>query len=140
MIQDVLLTLKGVQRYQDQEPDTIELVTEGTLERTEEGWNLSYEESELTGLAGVRTTFLVRPGCITLSRTGNLTSTMVFEEGVPHESLYRMSFGALLLRVCATKLRYDLSKTGGTIDLNYSIEIEQTGTGYIDYHLDIQTK
>ncbi len=137
---DVMLSIKGIQHYEEQDPETIELVTEGILEQTETGWSLSYEESELTGLAGVNTTFTVRPGCITLSRTGKLSSTMVFEEGVIHESLYRMEFGALLLTVCANKVRYDLNPQGGTIDLTYAIEIEQTAAGFIDYHLTIQTK
>ena len=137
---DVMLTLKGIQHYEEQEQETIELITEGTLEQTETGWRLSYEESQLTGLEGVRTTFEVQPGCITLNREGKLSSTMVFEEGVIHESLYRMEFGALLLTVCANKVRYDLSEKGGTIDLTYAIEIEQSAAGFIDYHLDIQTK
>ena len=136
---DVMLTLKGVQHYEQQDPETIELVTEGILEQTQEGWSLSYDESELTGLAGVRTTFQVKPGCVTLNREGKLSSTMVFEEGVIHESLYRMEFGALLLTVCANKVRYDLSEKGGTIDLSYAIEIEQSAAGFIDYHLTVTT-
>lgn len=137
---DVMLSIKGIQHYEEQEPETIELVTEGVLEQTETGWSLSYEESELTGLAGVKTTFTLAPGCITLSRTGKLSSTMVFEEGVIHESLYRMEFGALLLTVCANKVCYELCPQGGTVDLSYAIEIEQTAAGFIDYHLTIQTK
>lgn len=137
---DVMLSIKGIQHYEEQEPETIELVTEGILEQTDTGWSLSYEESELTGLAGVNTTFSVKPGCITLTRTGKLSSTMVFEEGVIHESLYRMEFGALLLTVCANKVRYELGPQGGTIDLTYAIEIEQSAAGFIDYHLTIQTK
>lgn len=136
----VMLSLKGVQRYQDQEPETIELVTEGALEQTEKGWSLSYEESELTGLAGVTTTFTLEPGCVTLSRTGKLSSTMVFQEGVVHESLYRMEFGALLLTVCASKVSYELSPSGGTIDLTYTIEIEHSAAGLVEYHLDVQPK
>ena len=137
---DVMLSIKGIQHYEEQEPETIELVTEGTLEQTETGWNLSYEESELTGLAGVRTAFTVAPGCITLTRTGKLSSTMVFEEGVIHESLYRMEFGAMLLTVCANQVRYDLGPQGGTIDLTYAIEIEQSAAGFIDYHLTVTPK
>jgi len=136
----VILSVKGVQHYQEQDPETIELVTEGVLENTDQGWSLTYEESELTGLAGVTTTFLVTPGCVTLSRKGPLSSTMVFREGVSHDSLYRMEFGALLLTVCANKVSYDLSPAGGTIDLSYAIEIEQTAAGFIDYHLTVRPK
>ncbi len=136
----VLLTVRGQQTYAGQEPEVIELVTEGTLEQTEEGWKLTYEESELTGLKGVTTTFLVQPGKITLSRKGPLNSQMVFQEGQFHESLYQMEFGALMITVCASKVQYDIGETGGTIDLTYAIEIEQSAAGYIEYHLDIETK
>ena len=46
----VLLTIRSEQRYEDTEPDSIELMTEGTLVLTgENGIVLSYQESELTG-------------------------------------------------------------------------------------------
>lgn len=140
MIQDVVLSLKGQQTYMGQEPDVIELVTDGTLEKVPDGWKLSYEESALTGLEGVQTTFLLQEGCVTLTRTGKLNSQMIFREGVPHESLYQMEFGALMISVCATAISWELSQNGGTVDLKYKIEIEQSAAGYVDYHLEIRSK
>ena len=140
MKKTVLLSICGKQNYPGQEPDRIELVTEGTLEKTENGWILTYEESDLTGLQGVTTTFRVAPGVIQLDREGPLNSKMVFREGVPHDSLYQMEFGALMITVCATQVRYAITEAGGTIDLLYSIEIEQSAAGFIEYHLDIRTK
>ena len=61
MKKDVVLRLRGQQNYVDQEPEVIELVTEGTLESTEKGWVIRYEESDLTGLSGVTTEFSVEP-------------------------------------------------------------------------------
>ena len=140
MKKSALLTIRGTQTYAEQEPEVIELVTEGTLEQTEKGWKLTYEESDLTGLKGVTTTFQVEPGVITLSRKGPLNSEMVFREGQFHESLYRLEFGALMITVCASKVRYNIDENGGTIDLTYAIEIEQSAAGYIEYHLDIETR
>ena len=140
MIQTVTLSLRGEQSYPGQDPDVIELVTEGTLEDIDDGWKLCYEESELTGLAGVCTTFQIQGKTVTLTRTGKLNSQMVFEEGVPHDSLYEMEFGALMLTVCAIQVEMNLTRDGGTIDLKYSIEVEQNAAGMIDYHLDIKTK
>ena len=140
MKQDVVLRLTGKQSYDGQDPEVIELVTDGTMELRDGGWDISYEESELTGLAGVTTTFRVEPGKVILTRTGNLKSQMVFQEGVPHDSLYQMPFGALLITVCAKFLYFDIVPDGGMIDLQYSIEIEQTAAGMVDYHLDIRAK
>ena len=136
----VLLSIKGSQTYADQEPDTIELVTDGTLEYRDGGWDLCYEESELTGLKGVFTTFRVTPGKIVLTRTGPMSSEMVFQEGVFHESLYRAEFGiTLMITVCASKVRFSLDENGGQIDLTYAIDIEDSACGVIEYHLDIKS-
>lgn len=140
MRQNVVLSIRGKQSYPDQEPETIELVTEGVLSSCADGWLLSYEESNLTGLEGVTTTFRIQPKRITLSRTGKLNSQMVFEEGVFHDSLYQLEFGALYITVCATRVRADISGEGGTVDLTYRIEIEQTACGTIEYHLAIRPK
>lgn len=134
----VVLTIRGCQYYPEMEPEVIELVTEGTLLWNEGGWDISYEESDLTGLAGVHTTFRIEPGQVTLQRTGKLHSQMIFREGVPHESLYQMDFGALLITVCAKQISAEIGSTGGTVDLIYSIEIEQGGAGIVEYHLDIK--
>lgn len=137
---DVILSIRGRQSYLDQDPEIIELVTEGTLERSGDGWLITYQESDLTGLAGVTTTFAVEPEKITLTRKGPLSSQMVFQTGVYHESLYQLEFGALMITVCATKVSAQLSEAGGTVDLVYNIEIEQSAAGTIDYHLEIRKK
>ena len=99
MSRPVILSIQGRQSYRGQEPDRIELVSEGELAYRDGGWDVCYQESELTGLAGVTTTFRVEPGKVTLTRTGSLVSTMVFQEGVSHDSLYQMEFGALMISV-----------------------------------------
>ena len=136
----VILSIRGIQNYPGQDPDVIELVTEGTMVSTPKGWDISYAETDLTGLAGTTTTFQIEPGCITLTRVGPLNSQMVFREGVPHESLYQMAFGAMMISVCAQKVQADLTERGGTVDLIYSIDIENAAAGVIEYHLDIRSK
>lgn len=136
----VILSIRGRQTYEDQTPEIIELVTEGTLEHRDGAWEVTYEESALTGLEGVTTTFRVEPGKVTLDRKGALSSQMVFQEGVSHDSLYQVPFGALLITVQATRVYYDIVPDGGTIDLVYSIVIENSESGVIDYHLDIRAK
>ncbi len=140
MKRSVMLSLQGKQHYPGQDPEVIELVTEGTLEFRDGGWDICYEESDLTGLAGVTTTFRVEPGQVTLRRTGKLRSEMVFREGVPHDSLYQMDFGALLITVCAKQIEADINDVGGTVDLVYSIEIEHGEGGLVEYYLDIRSK
>ena len=140
MKREVVLVIRGRQSYEGQEPDVIELTTDGTMEFKDGGWDISYEESALTGMEGVTTTFRVEPGKVILSRTGALRSRMVFQQGVPHDSLYQMAFGTLMITVCAKSAFFDILPDGGVIDLIYSIDIENTAAGMVDYHLDIRAK
>ena len=136
----VMLSVRGSQHYVGQESDVIELVTPGTLEASDGGWEISYQESDLTGMDGVTTVFRVEKEKVTLNRTGKLVSEMIFREGVAHESLYKMEFGALLISVCATQIRWQITPDGGTVDLIYNIEIEQSAAGVVEYHLDIKAQ
>lgn len=137
MKQRVMLSILGKQNYVDQDEDSVELITEGILEETQTGWSIRYQETELTGMAGVTTIFQIEPERITLTRQGPLKSQMVFQVGVFHESLYEMPMGALLVTICATKVAHTLSREGGTVDLTYGIDIEGSATGIVEYHLRV---
>ena len=140
MKQTVMLSLHSVQRYEEQEAEELELVTEGTMEFRDNGWEISYVETELTGLEGVTTTFRVEKDQLILKRTGQLRSEMLFRLGYAHDSLYQMPFGAFLMRVETLSLFYDIVPEGGSIDLCYRVTIENTQTGTVEYHMDIRAK
>ncbi|MBE6951180.1 MAG: DUF1934 domain-containing protein [Ruminococcaceae bacterium] len=133
----VMLHIRGVQNYQDAEPEVIELTTEGTLEKQKEVWEVSYEESDLTGLAGTTTAFRVGPRGVVLRRTGKLQNQMIFMEGRRHESLYQIDIGALMIAVKATRVHSAVDEKGGTVDIHYQIEIEDTAMGTVEYHVEI---
>lgn len=141
MKKQVVLSICGKQSYAGQDPDVIELVTDGTMEELCTGcWEICYEETALTGMEGVLTSFLVEQDKIVLTRSGKLNSQMVFREGIAHDSLYQMDIGALMLTVTASRINAALSEDGGTVDLTYTIDIEKSAAGTIDYHLEIKTK
>ena len=50
MEENVIISIKGSQLYEGQDPDVTELVTAGTLRREQEGYTIAYQETELTGL------------------------------------------------------------------------------------------
>ena len=108
------------------------------MEFVDGSWNISYQESDLTGLQGVTTTFRVEPDKVILDRTGPLRSTMEFRVGQSHDSLYQLEFGALMITVTTRHLFFDILPEGGCIDITYDIEIEKSEGGQIEYHLDIR--
>lgn len=135
MEREVLIRLVGLQRYADQEPDKIELTSEGTLKKEGERLIVSYQESELTGLAGTTTSFEILGEQIVLRRTGAAASCMEFRLGQPHKSLYETAMGTLLITVCATRIENHMEPTGGNLTVCYDITIEDLGAGQIEYHL-----
>ena len=130
MENNVIISIQGKQSFQAQEDDTIELVTEGCLEPDgDEGYTLTYQESQLTGLEGTLTTFQVEPDCITLMRVGEFNAQMVFQEGRRHLSMYNTPYGAMAIGVNTRHLLADLNDQGGDIEIDYAIEIDHAIAG-----------
>ena len=125
----VLLTIRGEQYFDDVDPDETKLMTDGTMEVTEEGYLLTYQESELTGMEGTTTTFEVQGNKVILTRSGTVNSQMIFEEGRQHTSLYETPFGELPVDIQTSMLRHNLSQRGGLMEIKYSIAVAHTVTG-----------
>ena len=129
--------IKSNQIYDDREPDCIELVSAGTLEQTEGGYTISYQESELTGLEGTTTVLQVSEGQVTLLRQGGVNSVMVFEEGRQHVSVYETPEGTLAISVNTQRLRSALDAQGGDIEIQYTIDVNHAATGLNQFHIHV---
>lgn len=141
MENNVIISIQGRQSFEDQEPELIELVTEGRLSPDgEDGYTLSYQESELTGLEGTLTTFQIEPERVTLLRVGEVNSQMVFEEGRRHLSMYNTPYGALAVGINTKKMRAQLSPVGGSIEINYALEIDHAVAGENLFHIQVRQK
>ena len=139
MEKDVVISIKGMQRYEDASPDTIELVTEGRLARDGSGsYTLSYQESELTGLEGTLTTIQVEGEQVTLMRAGEVNSQMVFQEGRRHLSMYNTPYGAMAIGVNTRHLLADLNDQGGDIEIDYAIEIDHAIAGRNVFQIQVK--
>ena len=136
----VLLSIRGEQYFDGIDPDATELMTEGTMEVTEDGMVLSYEESELTGMEGTTTIFEVKGPRVTLIRSGAVNSQMVFEEGRQHTSLYETPFGELSVDIQTGRLRHNLTERGGIMEIQYSIAVEHTVTGRNCFKIRVKRK
>lgn len=136
----VLLTIRSEQFFDGQEPDQMELMTEGTLELLPDGLHISYQETELTGMEGTTTSFHICGPQVILSRTGSVSSQMVFEEGRQHTSLYETPYGELSVDIQTSRLRHNLSERGGLLDLQYSIAIEHAATGRNAFKIHVRPR
>ena len=139
MKKDVIISIKGQQRGEGIDEEPIELVTAGTLERLGGGcYTLSYEESEVTGLAGTLTTIRVEADRVTLQRVGAVNSQMVFEEGRRHLSMYDTPYGALSVGIHTRKMRCCLNDMGGEVEVHYALEIEHGAVGQSVFHISVR--
>ena len=138
MEKDVVISIKGMQKYEGNDPDTVELVTAGRLMKDKAGYTLSYQESEITGLEGTLTTIQVEGEQVTLMRMGEFNSQMVFQEGRRHLSKYNTPYGAISVGVNTRHLLADLSDKGGDIEIDYAIEIDHTVAGRNVFQIKIK--
>ena len=125
----VFLKIRTVQNVPGDAPQTMELQTTGTLTHREDCTELSYEETQMTGLAGVQTTFqLYGRDRVVLQRSGaELKSRMDFRLGQRDDSLYDVGVGALLLSVTARRMRVEPEQ--GFFEFEYDVEVEHTVRG-----------
>ena len=141
MDKSVIISIKGVQSTDNGQPEVIELVTEGKLlDCGDAGYTLTYQESQLTGLEGTLTTFQIEPDRVTLLRVGEVNSQMVFEEGRRHLSMYDTPYGALSIGVNTRRMRSDLSASGGSIEIDYAIEIDHALAGQNLFRIQVREK
>lgn len=136
---NVIISIRSTQTFEDQEPEVVELTTAGRLEPDgEQSYNLSYQESEVTGMEGTLTTFQIEKDRITLLRLGQFNSQMVFEEGRRHLSMYESPYGTLSVGVNTRKMRSDITSRGGTISLAYDIELNHSVAGMTTFEIQVR--
>ena len=98
MKRNVWLTVHGEQQYEGMSADSSDLRVRGT-------------------------SLALAPDCIILTRTGEVTSEMVFAEGKEHTSFYAVPYGTLPVAVKAESVKWKLDEDGGMLALRYAITI-----------------
>ena len=83
----VILFVRGEQSFDGMTPDATELMTVGVMALEGDEITLTYQETELTGMAGTTTCFIVRGDRVELRRTGGINSQIIFQLGKRHSSL-----------------------------------------------------
>ena len=138
MDKEVVISIKGMQKYEGTLPDVVELVTAGRLAREGESYTLSYQESELTGLGGTLTTIQVDGEQVTLLRVGEFNSQLVFQEGRRHLSMYNTPYGTMAIGVHTRHLLAELNDQGGSIEVDYAIEVDHALAGRNIFRINVK--
>lgn len=138
MDKNVIISVKGTQSADDQEPNVLELVTEGKYYKQDNAYYVTYKESEVTGMSGTTTTLKVSDGIVILMRSGSVNSHFVFQQGQRHVSYYDTEHGAFTISVFANEVDIRVDDNGGEIRVGYRLEVDNNKTGENDFYMSIR--
>ncbi|SHE97831.1 DUF1934 domain-containing protein [Desulforamulus putei] len=130
MGKDVLVTVKGARRDQDNETEVIELVSPGTYYFKNNTYYIIYKETALTGMENATTTIKAEGNSVTILRNGSVSMRQVFEKGKLHRSVYQTGFSSMEMVVKPWNIEVDLTELGGSIKLEYELELSGAPVGY----------
>ncbi len=111
---------------EDNTSDTIEMVTDATVKDDGERIEISYDETELTGMKGATTSVSFKksePGLVTMLRGGTVRTALVFEEGKRNICTYETPYMPFELCICTKKVDNRLDFGSGKLYLDYIVEI-----------------
>lgn len=118
----VKINIKGTQEIDDQ-TETIEMISEGTLRKTDGGFVICYNEGEITGQPKTRTTLTVsNDKTAVISRSGTMSSRLIIKEGQRNNCFYSSPIGMLELGIYGEKVCHKLTEKGGEINLGYTLD------------------
>ena len=136
-MKDVIISVTGIQQNSDG-PDAMELVTAGQYGVSADEIRLTWEESELTGMEGTRTSLTVQPRMVRLDREGALNTSMEFEEGQKHYFLYETPFGSATMGLNTHRIRSRLGQHGGDILIDYVVDMDHTVVGRNRFYIQVR--
>lgn len=122
------------------ESDKMSLVTEGRFTRVDDGYTVTYEESEITGLDGTTTTLRVNKDSVTLIRQGNVDAIMLFEAGKTHLTDYSTDNGNITLGITTRNIDISLGDRGGNIKVDYILEYDRAYGGRNRLNINVSEK
>ena len=123
-MKNVLISIKGFLSAQHSDEESFELVTDGEYSLENGIAEFSYMESELTGYAGMRTSFVVEPDRVVLTRAGGLNGEMIFSEGRKHHFVYETTYGSLTMGIDTQSITQELNEDGGNLEIHYAIDVD----------------
>ena len=123
-MKNVLISIKGFQADEYTDEESFELVTDGEYSLSDGVAEFSYMESELTGFAGTKTSFVIEPDRVVLNRAGGLNGDMIFSAGKKHHFVYETTHGSLMMGIDTQSIKKELDENGGNLEIHYVIDID----------------
>ena len=120
-------------------PDEIIISTEGSLKFENGRFEVSYKESEATGMEGATTSVSFaenQPEIVSMIRSGSVSTALVFEERKRHHCVYNTPY--MPFEVCVHTLHVDNRLLAeGILELDYVVEIRGAQAERTKFYMQI---
>lgn len=105
----------------DDDGDKIEFTTGGGFYLRDGKFYITYQEHADMGMGDSRILLKVEPETITMRRTGDFQTCMVYKLGEITEFIYRVPFGQLNLKIKTLEITNSLTESGGSLYFCYEL-------------------
>lgn len=138
MIKYAVIFVHSAHGYDRDDGDVTEFTTDGMYTYDDGTACITYLESEVTGMEGTRTSIIVMKDKVIVDRDGSITSRMVIQEGKKNLFQYETPFGNAVLGVEARQIQYDLDENGGTMTLDFVVDMEHAAVSRSKFDVTVK--
>ncbi|ELC8364063.1 DUF1934 domain-containing protein [Clostridium perfringens] len=103
------------------EKEKIEVVTVGEFSINGDEFIATYDETEISGMEGTKTTLKIKGDKVVLHREGTTSTKMEFQKDNTQVALYNTPYGMLELKTLTKELDLDVNEKGGNISIKYHL-------------------
>lgn len=127
-MKDIVIKISSEIKRLGDDPVVIDFTTEGKYYHRNGADYLVYQESEVSGMEGSKTSLKFKDGIITMKRIGSGGADMVFELDKRHASYYRTPYGVFDMEMATKKINNNLTfedvSVKGLLEITYALVIK----------------
>ena len=136
MIKDIILSIKSLQITENDESDTMEVITPGDYYFRNGKHFFLYEETAEGENETTRNMIKVTDNYMELTKKGSVSVHMIFECGKKHVTYYHTPYGSLLVGIEACRIEVLEEDDQITVEAEYALEINDEHLA--DCHIRLQ--
>lgn len=107
----------------DGETDSFEFITNGSYYQRSNKFYIFYQENEEMQMSNCNVMLIAEDGKVTMRRSGDFELKLTYVEGQSEDIIYYMPFGEMNLTQKTESILCDLTDSGGTLELKYTLII-----------------
>ena len=138
MMRDVWISISNRQQAGQDGENTMIFDTAGSYFFDDGVGVLTYQESELTGLEGTRTSVMVMPNQVVVDRNGMLSGQMIFREGLRDSYPYETPYGQMMLGIDTRRIRHNFNENGGDVEIDYITDLSHAYVAKNHFHISVK--